>query len=101
MNMRATVMRIRPGRISRRKWANPACFDKRSIIASRFEAIIRGYRHHSSDVPTFNPTHMIGYYGLTWDYPALRSQSPISGPNTGFTSDFSGLKVMLLYMSIR
>ena len=51
----------------------PSWFYRRSIIASHFEAIIRGYRHHSSDVPTYNPTHTIGYYGLTWDYPALRS----------------------------
>ena len=27
-----------------------------SIIPSHFEAIICGYRHHSSDVPTYNPT---------------------------------------------
>ena len=47
-------------------------FDKRSIIASHCEAIIRGYRHHSSDVPTYDPTHTIGYYGLTWDYTVMK-----------------------------
>ena len=56
-----------------------------------FEAIIRGYRHHSSDIPTYNPTQMIGYYGLTWDYTVMKLLNcPISGPKTGFPQTCRG-----------
>ena len=50
-----------------------------------FEAIIRGYRRHNPDIPTYNPTHIIGYYGLTWDYTVMKLLNcPIPGPKTGF-----------------
>ena len=50
-----------------------------------FEAIIRWSRHQIPDIPTYNPTQMIGCYGPTWDYTVMKLLNcPISGPKTGF-----------------
>ena len=64
--------------------ASPQVVREPEYYPTLFEATIRVYRHHSPDVPTYNPTQMMGYYGLTWDYTVMNLfNCPISGPKTG------------------